>query len=97
MKSWLEGLRQTRPGSVDQGGIACSQPELLECDLAIKRGLRGQVDDGHAAACNLPDDLVAAYGAPARRGDRQAVVRAPASEKRDRPGRASAEGLTSAG
>ena len=46
-----EALRERRVGRVERA-------ELLERDVAVEVGLARQVDDGHAAAAELLQDLV---------------------------------------
>ena len=52
------GLLQEAPGERGVGGVGGVQ--LLERDLAIERGLAGEMDGRHAAAAELAHDLVAA-------------------------------------
>ena len=47
-----EALRERGIGRVER-------PELLERDEAVQVGLAGEVDQGHAAAADLAEDLVA--------------------------------------
>ena len=46
-----------RKRATTAASVAWKRRQLLERDVAVEVGLAREVDDGHAAAPDLPDDL----------------------------------------